>query len=192
MNDRSYEHQLALPIADDLTCASGHLFRPRKDEPPNGCQTCGAQLVDWPRIQRRDVEDWPYTFSLLRVESIRQDYWNNEIDAEALDSCPASSALLAQLARRRLAQSVSKVYGTGPNARPYRDGYQTPKRGNILYYAQHSLACCCRRCMRYWHGIPYGRPLGEDELEYFVALMGYYIQMRLALPLYTIETSRHS
>ena len=64
---------------------------------------------------------------------------------------------MRELAERRLRQSVSKVYGPGPNARPFRDGYQTPTHGDIVFYAQHALACCCRLCIRYWHGVPYGR-----------------------------------
>lgn len=188
MGKDNYGHQLAMPMPDELICDSGHLFRPRKDEQPDGCQTCGAQLVDWERVQRREASDWLYLFSLLRLEGIRQEYWHGEIDAAAQDSCPATNEVLAQLARRRLKQSVSKVYGTDANARPFRDGYQTPKRGNILYYAQHALACCCRRCMRYWHGVPYGRALGEDELDYFVTLIGHYTDMRL--PAATRATER--
>lgn len=176
---KSYNGQLAMPMLSEITCPGGHLFRPKKDEPPAGCLVCGIELVDWARLWVRDAADWAYTFSLLRLESIRQEFWNTEIDAEALASCPTSSELLAQLARRRLQQSVSKVYGTGSDARPYRDGYQTPKQGNILYYAQHSLACCCRRCMRYWHGMPYGRPLDDQELDYFAALITHYVDERL-------------
>jgi hypothetical protein len=190
MSGSNADRQLAIPMSSEVTCASGHLFRPRRDEPPSGCQACGAQLVDWHRVWRRDVDDWPYIFSLLPLESIRQEYWNGEIDSKALESRPSSDELLDQLARRRLKQSVSKVYGTGSDARPYRDGYQTPKQGSILYYAQHSLACCCRRCMRYWHGIPYGRPLREDELDYFVALIGNYVDTRLSMPTQAARRSR--
>lgn len=172
--------QLAMPIPPDVLCAEGHLFRPRRNEPPNGCQVCGTELVDWSRTQRRAAGDWQYTFSLLKQESIRREYWTGDIDPQALGSCPVTSERLEELAMRRLKQSVSKVYGSGADARPYRDGYQTPKAGNILFYAQHALACCCRRCMRYWHGIPYGRPLAEDELNYFVTLVVHYVDVRLA------------
>lgn len=180
MRQGDHVGQLAMSLPTEVACTGGHLFRPRGSEPPNGCQVCGAELVDWARIQLRAADDWPYAFSFLRQESIRRQYWIHDIDQEALENCPASSEQLAQLALRRLKQSVSKVYGTGADARPFRDGYQTPKAGNIIYYAQHALACCCRRCMRYWHGIPYGRPLLEEELGYFVTLVIRYVEMRLS------------
>jgi hypothetical protein len=64
-------------------------------------------------------------------------------------------------------------------AAPPRDGRQTPLQGNAIYYAQHATACCCRKCLEYWHAIPQGRPLTDKELEYCVALIELYLKERL-------------
>src|SRR3989454_6847476 len=37
----------------------------------------------------------------------------------------------------------------------HRDGYQTQRErsAEIVHYAQHATAACCRKCIEYWHGI---------------------------------------
>ena len=67
----------------------------------------------------------------------------------------------------------------GKRVQPYRDGYQTPYEGNIVYYAQHALAVCCRRCMEDWYGIPNGRDLSDSEIKWFTELVMRYIRHRL-------------
>ena len=64
-------------------------------------------------------------------------------------------------------------------ASPYRDGYQTPYTRNAIYYAQHATASCCRKCVEYWHGIPEGHPLTDEEIDYLAALAWMYIEDRL-------------
>ncbi|MBQ8517151.1 MAG: DUF4186 family protein [Akkermansia sp.] len=56
-------------------------------------------------------------------------------------------------------------------AYPVRDGHQTPMRGHPVFKAQHACACCCRRCLHRWHGIPQGRELTPDEQSAVVALL---------------------
>lgn len=51
-------------------------------------------------------------------------------------------------------------------AYPVNDGKQTPMRGHPVFIAQHATACCCRGCLRKWHGIPEGRDLTADEQVY--------------------------
>jgi len=60
----------------------------------------------------------------------------------------------------------------------FRDGTQTPFSGNIIYYAQHATATCCRKCAEEWHGIDRNRPLTEDEIKYMVDLIILYIEKR--------------
>lgn len=59
------------------------------------------------------------------------------------------------------------------------DGRQTPREGNIVYYAQHALACCCRTCLEYWHGIPKTAELTSGDIDYFTNLIMLYIGERL-------------
>jgi hypothetical protein len=75
-------------------------------------------------------------------------------------------------AEKRIRSSV------GP-AQPFHDGYQTPKSGNALYYAQHATASCCRKCIEEWHGIPRGQQLTEEQIMYLVDLIMLYLQERL-------------
>ena len=71
----------------------------------------------------------------------------------------------------------------GP-AQPFNDGHQTPMPApddapTMYPYAQHATATCCRTCLEYWHGIPRGRALSDDELDYCAELACRYIEDRL-------------
>ena len=65
-----------------------------------------------------------------------------------------------------------------PAKREFDDGIQTPFSGNIIYYAQHGTATCCRKCAEEWHGIDRNRPLTGDEVKYMVDLIMLYIKKR--------------
>ena len=51
--------------------------------------------------------------------------------------------------------------------------------GNVIFYAQHATATCCRKCMGYWHGIDPGVPLDDDQLAYCCELVRLYLDARL-------------
>ena len=89
-----------------------------------------------------------------------------------------SLADLEESAQRRVVQSIGRVHEVNGNRQPYRDGYQTPFQGNILYYAQHALAICCRKCVQDWYGIPAGRDLNSEEVMWFVRLIMRYVEHR--------------
>ena len=55
-------------------------------------------------------------------------------------------------------------------AQPRNDGRQTPMRGHPVFIAQHATATCCRGCLAKWHGIPAGRPLTDEEIEFVVSI----------------------
>jgi hypothetical protein len=61
-------------------------------------------------------------------------------------------------------------------AEPRNDGRQTPYRGHPVFVAQHATATCCRSCLERWHGIPKGRELTVDELEYAVEVVCRWIE----------------
>ena len=61
----------------------------------------------------------------------------------------------------------------------WRDGVQTPRDGNAIYYAQHATASCCRKCAEEWHGIDRNRPLENDEIQYMAELIMYYLKDRM-------------
>jgi hypothetical protein len=154
-----------------------HCFRSTKKLREQGlgglCRKCHIDLIDWPRVHERQIDDVDHTFSELRHEFIRHHFWHVEIDEKAKNHALRKGriALISSIPTR-IANSVAAEL-------PYRDGRQTPFRDNVLHYAQHATASCCRTCIEYWHNIPKGRPLTEPEQEYLGSLMARYIEDRL-------------
>jgi hypothetical protein len=139
------------------------------------CRECGADLIDWDRVHALDPEDVQHTFASLRKEMFRHYFWHVPLDRRAANyALRRGVSGTREAARARLRRSV------GP-ARPYRDGYQTPREGsgNPIHYAQHATATCCRRCIEVWHGIPRGQALGEDMVLYLAELVVLYIGERV-------------
>jgi len=167
-----------------LTCTSTscadnlHCFRQAKkagEEHVRGghCIDCGADLVDFPRVHLREHGDLAYTFNSLQFEMIRHHYWHVDFDQKALNYAIRKGriALLAA-AEKRVRQAI------GP-AQPAFDGRQTSMSGNPLHYAQHATATCCRKCVEYWHGIPQGNELSEEQIAYCAGLVQRFIAERL-------------
>jgi hypothetical protein len=137
------------------------------------CRTCGADLVDWDRVHRRDLKDAAHTFEALQHELIRHHFFHREVDEGALRHAQRKGRIsLKEAARARLRKYLAP-------AEPMRDGRQTPFSGNSIFYAQHATACCCRTCLEYWHGIPKGRRLTQAELDYCAQLVDLFIDTRL-------------
>ncbi|MBN8737891.1 MAG: DUF4186 family protein [Xanthomonadaceae bacterium] len=137
------------------------------------CRACGAKLVDWGRVHRRDLSDAEHTFEALKHEYIRHHFFHTEIDNVALLHARRKGRVkLRDAVRDRLRTSIGR-------AEPFRDGTQTPKDGNSIFYAQHATATCCRTCLEYWHGIPKGRKLTDEELDYCAELVDLYLDERL-------------
>lgn len=159
-------------------CESGlHCFKATKKLKAAGqegaCRSCGAQLVDWKRVRSKNPEDAGHTFVAMKQELIRHHFWHVPIDEKALDHARRKGKEgLRSATAKRIRQSVGKE-------KPFRDGQQTPFTGNIIYYAQHATASCCRKCMEYWHGIPMGRALSDAEVEYLTKLALLFIEERL-------------
>lgn len=159
-------------------CESGlHCFRAtRKMKEMNQrgrCRSCGVALIDWERLHRRDLRDTQHTFSALRREFFRHHYWHLDIDRRARNHARRKGWNgLSKATRRRLETAIGA-------AQPFRDGTQTPRHGNSIYYAQHAVACCCRKCLEYWHGIPRGRTLSAEELSYLSDLCMLYLRERM-------------
>lgn len=161
-----------------ITCTSVdcdndlHCFKRLKRMTPDQrgkCRACGADLVDWARLHRRDSADAAYTFSALQHELIRHHFFHRLIDDTALQHARRKGRRrLKEAARGRLRKYLAP-------AEPKRDGRQTPLQGNAIYYAQHATATCCRTCLEYWHGIPKGRLLTPQEFDYCATLIELYL-----------------
>jgi exodeoxyribonuclease V alpha subunit len=57
------------------------------------------------------------------------------------------------------------------------DGAQTPMKGHPVFIAQHACACCCRSCLKKWHGIEKNRELKDNEVNYIVSLIMEWIRL---------------
>jgi hypothetical protein len=161
----------------DLDCARGvHSYNRARRVNAEGylvCALCGADSIDWTQLHRKKIEESETTFAQLTTDRFRLEWWTKDIDRTARNHALRKGLLdLEQAAIKRLAKSVGLAH-------PIFDGRQTPKSGNVIFYAQHALACCCRKCIQNWHGIPRGVPLDPDALFYFTQLIMKFIRLRI-------------
>jgi len=166
----------------DIKCTSTdcendlHCFKQLKRMEPDQrgkCRACGADLIDWSRLHRRDRTDAAHTFEALQHELIRHHFFHRPVDDSAMRHAQRKGRIaLKEAARDRLRKYLAV-------AEPPRDGRQTPLEGNAIYYAQHATATCCRTCLEYWHHIPKGRPLTPEELDYFATLIDLFLDEKL-------------
>ena len=139
------------------------------------CRECGADLIDWHRLDRRDLSDVENTIASLEREFIRHHFWHKPLDGKAV-----SHAMNKGLDRLRdAAEHRLRKYVGPPRSKLFRDGMQTPKNGNAIYYAQHATATCCRKCIEAWHGIDRERPLTDAEIGYMTGLVMHYVGKKL-------------
>jgi hypothetical protein len=179
MADRKSRSRELKPLNVSCTssdCDNGlHCFRKsrRMSEADRGrCRSCGRDLVEWGRVHKRELADASYTFEALKYEHVRHHFWHTPIDQRAVNHARRKGRIeLKESARKRLQKSIGTKTGF--------DGRQTPYEGNIIYYAQHALACCCRACMEYWHGIPRDAELTDEQIDYFVELVMMYVDERM-------------
>ena len=165
---------------DELHCFLQKKKRRKRDmveDNPSGgggkCRACGKNLVEWPRVHRRNLKDVAHTFRMMQYEFVRHYFWHLAIDQKAVNHAlrKGREGMWAAV-EKRVRRSVG-------DANPTFDGRQTPKSGNSIYYAQHATATCCRKCIEEWHGIPRGIALTDEVVMYFTDLIMLYINERL-------------
>jgi hypothetical protein len=172
------------PPLPKMTCTktdcdnSLHCFLPNRSmarkKQKGPCRSCGKELINWSRLENRDLADASHTIEMLKNEWVRHEYWcSKPIDQKAETHARCSG--LPQL----LIEAESSIRERVGSPRHPAQGRQTPWDGNIIFYGQHATACCCRRCIEVWHGISRKRNLTEDEIQYFTGLVGIYIRHRL-------------
>lgn len=147
---------------------------------PGSCRECKRPLVSLDRTGRRDLSDVDHTFAALQTEAIRHYFWHAPFGQKALDYARRAG-------RRALHERITnRIRSRIGSAEPFRDGTQTPvsaARADALDFALHAIAACCRTCASYWHGLPKGRPLTDEEIRYLSELARRYLDARLpALP----------
>jgi hypothetical protein len=170
-----------------ITCTSSdcsnnlHCFRATRKLAAQGgsgnCRDCGADLIEWGRVHTLNLADVDYTFKCLRLEMIRHYFWHVPLTLRAINHARRKGRIaLREFGRKQ----IRKLIGSG---RHPREGYQTPREtsasANAVHFAQHATACCCRKCLYEWHGIPTGRALREEEIGYLTELTMRYIDARI-------------
>jgi hypothetical protein len=136
------------------------------------CRSCGTKLVDWGRVHKKNLKDADHTFRVLKLEMIRHHFWHKEIDEKAMNHARRKGKAGIRVAiETRLRRSLRPK-------NPW-DGRQTRKEGNIIFYAQHATATCCRKCLEEWHAIPVDKELSDEEIAYFTELCAMFINERL-------------
>ncbi len=178
-----------VPVSDlnplDITCSSTkcedglHCFktseRAAKKFGSHGvCKECGASLIDWKRVHQNNIKDAKFIFMSMKNELIRHVFWHTPINKEAIDIVLNSPKDEMRIHAKK---TLKSKIGNSHNA---WDGRQTPKTGKeIVNYAQHATATCCRKCLEYWHNIKKEEDLTESQLEFCTSLVMYYIEERI-------------
>jgi hypothetical protein len=138
------------------------------------CKECGTDLIDWKRVHKNNINDSEFVFGELRTEIIRHVFWHNPIQLEAL----YATYLRGKKATREKAQKLLKARIGKLNK--FIEGRQTPMgKEELVNYAQHATATCCRQCLEAWHNIKMEKPLTETELEFCTDLVMKYIEQRV-------------
>lgn len=153
---------------------------------PGVCKACGADVIEWHRLHKRNIKDVAYTFEVLKCEYIRWHFWNDKFNEKSRMRF-ANDGMDATLAE--VLPSLKKTIG--PVAQSGWSVMQVPTDSaaleNVVQYAQHAVAACCRTCIKKWHGIPNKKPLTKGQLQYLAALIVKYLELRLPLNVNTLE-----
>ena len=142
---------------------------------PGPCRACGANLVDWDAMSIRELQDAHKKFEVLKVEWIRHFFFHVPITSR-IDAYARNKGVkgLADVAEHQLTQGKMLRFNSS------WDFNQTKMLdGTIVHWARHAVACCCRKCMAYWHNVPVSSNLTESDIDYFRQLVVLYIKDRI-------------
>ena len=139
------------------------------------CAVCGAPAVDWGRLDRREPGDVGYLIESLKKERARHRFWTGPIGkADARKAIERGADGTLKFAAKRV-DGLSR-----PSSKIFRDGAQTPSSGDVVHYAQHATATCCRKCVEEWHGVDRESVLTEGDKKYLVGLIMEFVRRRLS------------
>ena len=170
-----------------ITCTSTrcddnlHCFRLnqrlKRTGPDGRCRQCNVELIDWSRVQRRNILDVDHTVAALQLELIRHHFWHLRLSDFAANYALRKGKVAL---REAVEHQLSKAIGSPQHA---RQGRQTPRenspKATVINYAQHATATCCRPCLEYWHGIEKGADLTAVQINYLADLVMKYVDAKL-------------
>ncbi|WP_439880931.1 DUF4186 family protein [Pontibacter sp. MBLB2868] len=178
MESLDFDEPLPKVTCTSTDCDEGlHCFRPKRAKPElltgGNCHACDVSLVDWENLSTLKVDE---LFIAMRQEFIREKFWTIPLSKSLKNSTFIKGRTkLEKEVKARLSKSIKN-----PGREIFRDGIQTPvDKENIIFYAQHATATCCRKCIKYWHRIPYDKVLSNEDLDYLGMLIMKYIDERV-------------
>lgn len=154
-----------------------HAYRPGRGEwkklpDQAACQGCGDTGVNMSIPRSRDIGKREAIFRELGREFIRDHYLEKPFDKRA-------RRLIRRYGmdgiRARVSGRLVSTIGGDPNN---WDGRQTKFEGDVLFYAQHATATCCRKCGWYWYGIPREGHISDEDITFCVGLVQAYLDRR--------------
>ncbi len=160
-------------------CGQGlHCFDAVKARPKferGKCQECGMDLVKWDEVWLRDTRDVDKKFAFFEREWIRHFFFH----------VPTTSRIRKYAHKHGLEGLGRILQGQLRNKKmltyiPALDSTQTKMLdGTIVHWARHAVGCCCRRCMTYWHNVPFDHELTDEDIDYFKELVVKFIAKRI-------------
>jgi hypothetical protein len=158
---------------DGLHCFSLKKSSLRKHHSERVCHECGADLIEWNRVHKNSIKDAPFIFKSMKNELIRHVFWHTPIEKTAVDHAHARGKI-------ELRAKAEKLIKGRIGKKTFMDGRQTPLTGNeIINYAQHATATCCRKCLEAWHNIPQEKVLNDEQIEFCTNLVMLYVTERV-------------
>ncbi len=179
--DKPISELLPLDVKCSHTlCEEGFHFLTSDKTPKNGnkgdCPDCGESIIDWDRVYSNKSEDFQYKLDSLNKELLRHVCWCNKIEDKAIIRAKNRGRKKIKIrAKEIILKNISKI----PTS--HFDFQCTPKEGSeIIHYAQHATASCCRKCIERWHNIPMNVILTEQQVNYFVDLIDYFVVKKIS------------
>lgn len=158
---------------DGLHCFSLKKSSLRKHGKQRACRECGVELIEWDRIHKNDIKDAKFIFKSMKNELIRHVFWHTPIEDIAVN-------FAHERGKVGIRAKAKKIIKTAIGKMNFRDGRQTPLKGKeIVHYAQHATATCCRKCLEAWHNIDQDVELTDEQLEYCTSLVMLYVNERV-------------
>lgn len=103
-------------------------------------------------------------------EYMKESLWNEEWLSAPLDKTAESK--LPGVTREKIKRILDKSIRVCRQ----NDGIQTPYSGNPVFYAQHALGLCCRKCLEKFYGLRKDETLTDEALDYFTDLIFKFIE----------------
>jgi hypothetical protein len=159
---------------DDLHCFSLKKSALRNHNSERVCYQCGTDLIEWDRVHKNDIKDAKFIFKSMKNELIRHVFWHTPIEESAIEFAQSRGKDEIRIRAVKLLKTRIGKHNA------FVDGRQTPLTGKeIISYAQHATATCCRKCLEAWHNIPQDRVLSDEQIEFCTNLVMLYITERV-------------